>query len=251
MSVAPDSDALPHPPNDLLQFASLFLDFDGTLVDIVDQPDDVVVDRALGDLLAGLARRHGNRLALVSGRSIAQLDEFLGPLGQIIALSGSHGIEYRWNGNAAHPVRPTSLDRVEQAMLAAAAAHAGAIVEPKSFGAALHYRLAPDFAPDAQALAVRLAREFGLAVQHGKMMVEVRVPGSDKGVAVRTLMRSPEMSGTRPVFIGDDVTDEDGFAAAKALGGSGILVGPARATAAAYRLENPTAVRRWLAGDGA
>ncbi|CAN5355366.1 trehalose-phosphatase [soil metagenome] len=251
MSVAPDFDALPYPPNDLLEFASLFLDFDGTLVDIVDQPDDVVVDRALGDLLGALARRHGNRLALVSGRSIAQLDAFLGPLGQIIALSGSHGIEYRWNGNVAHPVRPTSLDHVERAMLEAAAAHAGAIVEPKSFGAALHYRLEPAFEPEAKALATRLATDFGLAVQHGKMMVEVRVPGSDKGIAVRTLMRSPEMSGTRPVFIGDDVTDEDGFEAARALGGTGILVGPARATAAEYRLDSPMAVRRWLAGEDA
>jgi trehalose 6-phosphate phosphatase len=251
MSVAPDFDTLPYPPNDLLEFTSLFLDFDGTLVDIVDQPDDVVVDRALGDLLGALARRHGNRLALVSGRSIAQLDAFLGPLGQIIALSGSHGIEYRWNGNVAHPVRPTSLDHVERAMLEAAAAHAGAIVEPKSFSTALHYRLAPAFEPDAQALAIRLAGDFGLAVQHGKMMVEVRVPGSDKGVAVKTLMRSPEMSGTRPVFIGDDVTDEDGFAAAKSLGGTGILVGPARATAAEYRLDSPMAVRRWLAGQAA
>lgn len=248
MSVAPDPQALAYPPFALLDFASLFIDFDGTLVDVADQPDAVVVDDALDALLADLARRHGNRIALVSGRSIAQLDGFIGPLAHIIALFGSHGSEYRWNGNAAHPIRPASLDQVEHQMRHAAAAVPGAIVEPKSYGVALHYRLAPQYESGARALATKLAERFGLAVQQGKMMVEVRVAGSDKGVAVRTLMRRPEMAGTRPVFIGDDLTDEAGFAAAAALGGTGILVGQPRATAAGYGLPDPAAVRRWLAG---
>ncbi|MGE4302531.1 MAG: trehalose-phosphatase [Novosphingobium sp.] len=249
MSAAPDWQKLPHPPLSLLESASLFLDFDGTLVDIADRPDAVVVDQALNGLLADLVRRHGNRIALISGRSIAQLDALIGPIARNIALSGSHGSEYRWNGTLAHPVRPASLELIEREMRDAAAGNAGLLVEAKSFGVALHYRLAPDFEPEALALADRLANQSGLTLQHGKMMVELRVPGSDKGVAVTTMMRRREMAGTRPIFIGDDVTDEDGFEAARTFGGAGILVGPPRETAAAYRLPDPAAVRHWLAGE--
>ncbi|MBU3992980.1 MAG: trehalose-phosphatase [Alphaproteobacteria bacterium] len=249
MSAAPDSQVLPYPPLNLLESASLFLDFDGTLVDIADRPDAVVVDQALNSLLADLARRHDNCIALISGRSIAQLDALIGPIARNIALSGSHGSEYRWNGTLAHPVRPASLEQVERVMRDAATGHPGSLVETKSFGVALHYRLAPEFESEARALAARLAGQFDLALQEGKMMVELRVPGSDKGVAVTTMMRRREMAGTRPVFIGDDVTDEDGFEAARTFGGTGILVGPPRETAASYRLPDPAAVRHWLAGE--
>ncbi len=251
MTTTLDPQILSCPPANLLDFASIFIDFDGTLVEIADKPDDVVVDPALGALLADLAKRHGNRVALVSGRSIAQLDALIGPLAHTIALSGSHGNEYRCNEISAHPVRPDSLDVVEIAMQSRAANHAGVLVEAKSYGVALHYRLAPDFEADAIALAATLAEEYGLAVQHGKMMVEVRVSGGNKGLAIKAMMRRPEMSGTRPVFIGDDITDEDGFAAATSLGGAGILVGPPRATAARYRLADPAAVRHWLGGAAA
>jgi len=237
---------LPPPPDGLLAGASLFLDFDGTLVDIAPSPDDVVVDAALLQLLAGLAQRL--EVAVVSGRSIAQLDALLGPLVDRLALSGSHGSEHRFDGAAERPPRPASLDTVATRMRDAAAAHAGTIVEPKTFGVALHYRLAPAFATEARSLADALAAELGLAVQTGKMMVEVRLPGSDKGGAIARLMRRPAMAGTRPVFIGDDVTDESGFVAANALGGAGILVGEPRATAAGFRLPHPAAVRRWLQG---
>lgn len=249
MSAATDALLLPAPPRNLLDSASLFLDFDGTLVDIADRPDGVAVDSALGDLLAALARRYQDRVAIVSGRSIAQLDALLGPVAQTLAVSGSHGCEHRWRGISAHPVRPASLADVAEAMHEAAHGRDGVIVEDKSFGVALHYRLAPTFEPDALLLAERLAAHHELATQHGKMMVELRVPGSDKGVAVTRLMRRPEMAGTRPIFIGDDITDECGFEAARALGGVGILVGAGRATAATYGLADPAAVRAWLAGD--
>jgi trehalose 6-phosphate phosphatase len=251
MSAATDATPLPAPPRDLLDSASLFLDFDGTLVDIADRPDGVAVDPALGHLLTTLARRMGGRVAIVSGRSITQLDTLLGPVAQTIALSGSHGCEHRWHGTSAHPVRPESLLDVAAAMRVASAGQPGVIIEEKSFGVALHFRLAPAFETQALLLAERLGSEHELAVQHGKMMVELRVAGSDKGVAVKRLLRRPEMYGTIPVFIGDDVTDESAFVAARAAGGHGILVGPPRETAAEYGLPDPAAVRAWLAGDAA
>lgn len=246
MSAATDAVTLPAPPRTLLESASLFLDFDGTLVEIADRPDAVAVDAALADLLVSLGQRLGGRVAVVSGRSIAQLDALLGPVAQTLALSGSHGCEHRWHGITAHPVRPGSLDDVAEAMRAAAEGHDGVIVEEKSFGVALHYRLDPGFEPEALLLAERLAARHELATQHGKMMVELRVPGSDKGVAVARLMQRPDMAGTIPVFIGDDLTDESAFAAARAGGGHGILVGTARGTQAEYGLPDPAAVRDWL-----
>lgn len=238
---------MPFPPIDLLTNASLFIDFDGTLVDLIDQPDDVIADEALRDLLDKLVRRKAANLAVVSGRSIAQLDAMLGPIARSIAVSGSHGAEYRWNAITAHPVRPDTLDRVEEAFRAFADTAPGVLVESKSFGVALHYRRAPAAEVAARKIAARLGDQFELAVQHGHMMVELRVPGSDKGVATRRLMAQSPMIGTRPIFIGDDLTDEAGFIAATELGGCGVLVGPARATAARYGLPNSTAVRAWLA----
>ncbi|MGK6318500.1 trehalose-phosphatase [Sphingomonas sp. DT-204] len=238
--------SLPQPPAALLDGASLFLDLDGTLLDLIDRPEDVVADDALRALLLALTERLGGRVAVVSGRSLAQLDAILGSVCDAIALSGSHGCEHRWRGVLAQPERPASLDRVAEAFRRFAGAHPGVMVEGKSYGVGLHYRLAPAVAAPALALAESLAGEHGLTVQPAKMMVELRVPGGDKGAAVRRLMRRPPMAGTRPVFLGDDLTDEPGFEAARQLGGSGVLVGPERETAAQYRLAGPAAVRAWL-----
>lgn len=246
MSAATDAVTLPAPPPTLLESASLLLDFDGTLVDLADRPDSVAVDSDLTDLLARLARRLDGRVAIVSGRSLAQLDALLGPVAKTLAMSGSHGCEHRWHGTSIQPERPDSLTDVAAAMHAAAATQDGVIVEEKSFGVALHYRLAPGFEAEALPLAEQLATRHGLAIQHGKMMVELRVPGSDKGVAVARLMQRPDMAGTTPIFIGDDLTDEPAFVAARDAGGYAILVGDARESAAEYGLPDPAAVRAWL-----
>ena len=108
-----------------------------------------------------------------------------------------------------------------------AATQPGLLVEDKSAAAAIHYRLAPESAGACEALAESLADEGGLLVQRGDKVVEVRAPGPDKGDAVTAFMREPPFAGATPIFIGDDVTDEDGFRAAEALGGYGIVVGPA------------------------
>ena len=225
---------------------TLLLDLDGTLLDLVDRPDEVVADEQLRTLLNTVAERLNGRLAIISGRSLEQIDAILGPVAARIALSGSHGCEHRWNGVSAHPVRPASLDEVARRFGAEFGDTDGVLIEEKSFGVALHYRMAPAVEAEAVGLAEQLGEELGLTLQTGKMMVELRVPGGDKGTAVHRLMSRPPMKGTSPIFIGDDVTDEVGFAAARELGGAGILVGEDRPTEAIYALPDPGAVRRWL-----
>ncbi|WP_235538664.1 trehalose-phosphatase [Sphingomonas sp. Root710] len=230
----------------MLTDASLFLDFDGTLVDIAMRPEAVIVEPGLTALLRELARSFEGRLAIVSGRSLAQLDSLLGPIAGQIAISASHGIEHRTDGHLVQPDRPASLDVVAEAFHCAAASHAGALVEEKSLGVALHYRSAPGLRRLAPIIASGLATALGLTLQMGKSVVEVRAPGGNKGSAVRRYMDSGDMRGSRPIFIGDDLTDEAGFKAARELGGLGILVGGCRATAASFGLPHPLSVRRWL-----
>ena len=237
---------LPPPPQPDPATASLFLDFDGTLVELAATPDGIVVGEGLGPLLARLAAALPGRVALVSGRSIAQLDGFLAAhLGEV-AVAGSHGAERRTPADG--HVRPDRSETLEHAAaeLAAFADLQGLLFEAKTLGVTLHFRARPEHEADAVAMAERVAAQHGLHVNRGKMMVEVRLPG-DKGAAVRTLMDTPAMAGTTPWFVGDDVTDEDGFAAAAALGGAGVLVDPPRETKAAYRLDGVPAVHAWLA----
>lgn len=234
------------PPVGLIAGASLFLDLDGTLLEIVDRPDAVVADQALRDLLRDLVEYLGGRVAIISGRSLAQLDAILGEVAGELALSGSHGSEHRWRGVEARPSRPVELDIAARRLQPFARAHRGVLMEEKSYGVVLHYRMNPAAEAQAQALVAGLGNELGLRVQHGKMMVELRVAGADKGVAMRRLMSRPPMRGTMPVFIGDDLTDEAGFAAARAWGGHGVLIGPRRLTEADYRIDSPAALRRWL-----
>lgn len=233
------------PPPATLDGVSLFLDFDGTLVDLAPRPDAVVVTAGLLDRLERLATRMPERVAIVSGRSLAQLDAMLGDYAARVAVAGSHGAERRLAGAAADGVdRPSGLDDAGAA-LERFAAENGLIYEEKSFGAALHYRADPSQEGGAAALAEELAAAHRLVLQRGKMMVELRAPGT-KGLAVRALMAEAAMAGTRPLFFGDDVTDEDGFEAAAALGGAGVLVGPARPTAASHALSDPAALLDWM-----
>ncbi len=241
LSPLPD---LPPPPPTLLSGAALFLDFDGTLAPIADTPDGVVVDRELLALLAQLQGALVGRLAIVSGRSIATLRS-LG-LGDFL-LAGTHGLELAHPGKAIEgPARLPAVDEAEAAFHAFADGKPGLLVERKTISVGLHFRGAPQWAEEADDLARRIAASSGLALQLGKMLVELRPGGADKGSAVRALMEKAPMSGGTPLFIGDDVTDEEGFAAAAELGGAGILVGPPRNTAAAFSLEQVAAVRHYL-----
>jgi trehalose 6-phosphate phosphatase len=234
------------PPLSLLDDAALFLDFDGTLVELAERPDAIRVPPTLGALLERLQTRLEGRLAVVSGRALADLDRHL-PKG--ICASGSHGLELRLPDGSALPLSvPAGLDDVRAAARSFADAHPGLIIEDKPAGIAVHFRLAPQHEAPVRAHLEALAATYGFVLQEGKMVSELRPPGADKGDALRSLMREPRFAAASPVFMGDDLTDEHAFAAAADLGGAGILVGPPRATAARYRLASVPAVAAWLEG---
>jgi len=237
------------PPPSLLDGASLFLDFDGTLVDFVSRPDAISVDPALRGLLANLQERFAGRVAVISGRGLDDISGLLDIDG--LALAGSHGLEYRMSG--ATTVR-TDPPEAMQTIFAEAKAFAGAnglLAELKPAAVALHYRNRPERSRAALEFAGALAARHELLVQKGAMVVEMRARGADKGTILRHFMAEPPFTIGRPVFVGDDFTDEDAFRAADNLGGTGILVGKLRSSAAKYRLANVSAVRSWLSWSNA
>jgi len=243
----------PLPPAGCSDWA-YFLDFDGTLVDIAETPDAVRVPPALTGTLAALADASAGAVALVTGRAIADLDDLLRPLR--LPAAGLHGGELR--AAADGPVARAavrSLDAEERGALAALGLrHRGIIVEDKGAAVALHYRRAPDAAADCVGLAERLAAAAPdrRRVQRGKMVAELKLMPGDKGEVVRRLMQRAPFAGRRPVFLGDDLTDEDGFAACLAMGGLAIRVGADdRATRAPHGLPSPAAAIAWLAGAAA
>ncbi len=225
----------------------LFLDFDGTLVEIAESPEAVRAERHLAATLAAIAERLDGAVAIVSGRPIGEVDRHLDHAA--FAAAGLHGLELRLapglpvtTGKADPPA-----DDVRDALAAFAAAHPGAFVEDKGMALALHYRARPDLA-DASRQAVRSAvrGHAGFQVLEGKMVFEIKPAAADKGKAVCRFMDEPPFRGRVPVFAGDDVTDEDGFRAAAARGGFGIKVGDGR-TAAAWRIGTVAEFLRWLA----
>lgn len=222
------------------QPTALFLDFDGTLVEIAETPDGIRIPPRLGRRLETLGRRLGGRLALVTGRA---RDDIHGHIGDVAIMTvGSHGVEF---GGSAPPPRPLS-GQAAAAIAALTEQWPGLLIETKPHGIAIHYRQEPDAAPSVLTVMEELAACEGLAARRGKMVVELGPAGANKGEAVARLMAEAPFAGAAPLFVGDDVTDEDGFAAAAAAGGHGILVGAPRRTAAHYRLAGPDEVHRWL-----
>ena len=233
------------PPTTLLSDASLFLDFDGTLVELASTPDSVSLSDDVRSLLRKLQFRLSGRLALLSGRSMADVRSYLRPLD--VAVAGSHGLELAQASEDSVVLEaPSGLPDAILQLKQLESAEPGVLVEAKPGGAAIHYRRAPAAEAICRETAARVAKEIGMVLQYGKMVVELKHPSADKGQALRQFMSAPPFAGTSPVFIGDDLTDEDGFAAARELGGAGILVGPERPTRATFRLENVGAVQAWL-----
>lgn len=224
--------------------SALFLDFDGTLVDIAPAPDRVVVEPGLVASLGSLARCMGGALGIVSGRPIAEVDRWLAPLQ--LPVAGIHGAERRSADGAVRRIALSGLDAVAEAAERVATLHPGLRVERKGVAVALHYRLAPQHEADClAAMADAVSRDPGLHLMRGKMVVEVLPNGVSKGHAIDAFLAEPPFAGRRPVFLGDDVTDEHGFAAVQRLGGEAVKVGPGD-TIAALRLGSPDNVRRWL-----
>jgi trehalose 6-phosphate phosphatase len=225
-----------------------FLDVDGTLVEIAARPDAVRVDASLRDQLADLAHATQGALALVSGRGLADLDRLFAPLA--LYSAGQHGAERRGAGGAlhVHPCRSDALRGAAGRLAAFARARPGLVFEDKGVTLAMHYRLAPGYA-DAVRAAVAdalLPLGSGFALQEGKMVAEIKPATVDKGTAIAAFMREAPFAGRVPVFIGDDATDEPGFAAVNALGGVSLKVGGGKSQAR-WALADATSVRTWLA----
>ena len=237
-------------PPERLEGVALFLDMDGVLAPLAPRPEDVVPVPRRTEILRRLATRLEGRLAIISGRTLAEIDRISEAASP--AASGVHGLERRRHDGSLERRTPHPAVRtVVEAFDAYAADRPGMIVEDKAVSAGLHYRQASGFAADARAMGERIARETGLAIQHGDQVMELKTPGTSKGTAVRAFMAEAPFAGALPVMVGDDLTDEDGFEAAAALGGFGVLVGPERPTAARYRLDDVEAVLAWLEGIAA
>jgi trehalose 6-phosphate phosphatase len=233
------------PPPQLLQRASLFLDVDGTLLELASSPHAVIVSADAIHVLRLAQERLEGRVALISGRSAKDVAALFP--GLTLNIGGSHGLEQRWaDGRCNQPVRPDAVDHALATLRAFSAQHTGLLVEDKPYGTALHYRTAPHLADESHVLASRLATETGLVLQPGKMVVELKASATNKGDALAAFMEGPPMRGGTPVFLGDDDNDEPGFAMAKKLGGAGVLVGEARDTQADWRLPNVSATLAWL-----
>lgn len=246
----PDTAArLPAPPP-LSDDCALFLDVDGCLLEFADDPSSVRADSSLLASLEAASLRLGGALALVSGRSVASLDRIFEP--SLFAAAGLHGLERREAAQAVvvaeRPAPEPALwaDVVADAQ-ARLAGHPGARVEDKGRTLALHWRAAPAAEVDARDFVARaLARLPGYGVQPGNQVLELRPDGADKGAAIAAFLRAPPFAGRRPVFAGDDLTDEHGFALVNARAGISIVVGDRRPTQARHGLADPAALRRWL-----
>ncbi len=240
--------ALPFPPDTLLDGASLFLDVDGTLAEFVSPSAEIAFGSDLHALLAHLSVRLDRRLAIVSGRALDNLIAVVG--NDAIELIGSHGLERRRVDGTIVPAEPPpALDRLV-ADVRAFCRGRNLVWEEKPAGVAVHFRDNPALEGEVDRFIDDGAKRYGMHHQRGAMVRELRAPGWDKGDVVRALMREPPFAAGSPVFVGDDLTDEDGFAAAVELGGSAVLVGELRPTAAQYRLPDVAAVHAWLAGKG-
>jgi trehalose 6-phosphate phosphatase len=225
--------------------AALFLDLDGTLAPIALRPVDVRPDPIRTSLVRDLARALDGRLAVVSGRTMEDVDRILEGAAENIA--GLHGLERRHDdGRRVLSAPAPGLGEARAELAAFAAARPGALIEDKGACVTLHYRAAPGIEAEALAFAARVADAWGLLLQRGKMVAELRTPGPDKGDVVRTFLSEPAFAGSVPVFVGDDLTDEHGFEAARAAGGLGVLVGPARPSAAEARLRDVSHALSWL-----
>jgi trehalose 6-phosphate phosphatase len=226
---------------------ALFLDFDGTLVEIAERPEAVVVEPGLPDTLAALRDRLGGALALVSGRSIGTLDGFLGP--HRFDAAGLHGVEHRLRGELA-PCRPEQHPKLRaliEALPERLPLHPGVLIEDKGCSVGLHWRLAPEFEEELTKLVQEMAAAVGpeYRLQLGKAVAEILPARASKGGIIDYFLHQPPFAGKTAVFIGDDLTDELGFAVVNRHDGISIRVGKGP-TVAQRRVETPAELRRCL-----
>jgi trehalose 6-phosphate phosphatase len=225
---------------------AFFLDFDGTLADFADDPAAVILPLAERRSLETIKHATGSAVAIVSGRSVLDLERFITPLG--LPLAGVHGLE-RKNARGEMvrmPLDESGLQRAKTRLRAFSLAHAGILAEEKPGSIALHYRKRPELEAPCMAAARAIVNENpGLKLLHGKMVIEIKAGHATKADAIRAFMEEEPFRGRRPVFAGDDATDEDAFPVVETLGGTSIKVGHGP-TRAAYRAASIDEFRSWL-----
>lgn len=226
---------------------ALFLDLDGTLLEIAERPENVRVDDHVKALIARLLETFDGAAALITGRSIAGIDALLDPLR--VPIAGQHGAERRDSTGKVQRHRD-SVELLEQARADVtrwALRHPGIQIEDKGLTIALHYRHAPTLGDELDAfLRDWLSAHQGeLQLQLGKMVAELKPSGHNKGVAIGDFLREAPFQDRLPIFVGDDLTDEHGFTFVNEHGGISIKVGWGE-TVAQYRLADVTAVGKWL-----
>lgn len=244
--IDPDIAAGPAPSTVAEPGVALFLDFDGTLVEIAPSPDAVTLDPRVAPALDALRLSLGGALAFVSGRPIGFLDSVFEPYRFDVA--GLHGAQIRTNGELrAQAASPEGMREATRDLVRFANSHVGVIVEDKRISLALHWRMASHLEGEALELMRAVAARMGPAVrlQYGKSVAEIVPVSASKGSAIASMMQSPPYAWRTPVFIGDDVTDEAGFEAVNALGGVSIRIG-AGETCATRRIDSPTQLRALL-----
>jgi trehalose 6-phosphate phosphatase len=203
---------------------ALFLDIDGTLLDIAPRPDAVVVPESLPETLHAVSGRLDGALALVSGRALEVIDELLSPLR--LPAAAEHGAIIRLPDGAVQTCVPRGVPQSWREHLRAETKDwTGVLVGEKRTSVAIHYRLAPERENDVRALVMRIvAEDPAFEVLPARMAFEIRPRGADKGTAIRRFLEIAPFQGRMPVFVGDDVTDEDGFAAVREAGGLALHV---------------------------
>jgi trehalose 6-phosphate phosphatase len=230
-----------------IRTSAVLLDVDGTLLDIAETPPRVEVPAQLKWALEALAGRNGGATSFVSGRSLTDLDRLFAPL-RLAAVAG-HGAELRMTGGAVpHRQAAAIPGQLRNSLAAFAASNEGVIFEDKGYSQALHYRLAPQRAEAVYEAVLEACAHYPpgmLDVLPGKSVLEVKLTGFSKGSGIRELMQTSPFRGRRPIFIGDDITDESAFAVLPEFGGLGFSVGR-ELPGLAGSFETPGDVRAWL-----
>jgi trehalose 6-phosphate phosphatase len=233
------------PPPPALDWC-LFLDVDGTLIELTDTPSQTSGDAEIKTLLREVAERLGGAVALISGRKIATLDELFAPLR--LPAAGLHGVERRKMDGSVQGASfiDAQLARARDSLKALVEAHPGTLFEDKERTIAVHFRTAPHFAEAIRDAVIDIAKPLGsnYHIQGGKMLYEIKPRGFSKATAIQAFMKESPFRGRRPVFIGDDLTDRDGFSMVEEHGGLSIAVGDH--VQAQYYLSDVAAVRALL-----
>lgn len=227
---------------------ALFLDIDGTILDIAATPDAVTVPPDLPRYLIDVSAELDGAVALVSGRPVGWIDKVFAPMR--LPTAGQHGAELRLVGGG--PIRsiavPNDLDPVRRRIAKVVAGWDGVVLETKTFGIGVHFRLAPERAADVRNLLEGIVADASdqFELLPGKMLFELKTRGPHKGRVVAAFMAVAPFTGRVPVFVGDDRTDEDGFREALSRGGCAVQVGPGVSTVATCAVPDPQSLRDWL-----